>query len=108
MQVNNTLLHTAAILEEAADLEVSNTGAKVAIVPVGQEHPEGYQTLELISERANIDQFADNECVEILANVLDFLSYENINQFVLIIIPLHHHNIFYFLVPFLKIYLYLT
>ena len=40
MQVNNTLLHTAAILEEAADLEVSNTGAKVAIVPVGQEHPE--------------------------------------------------------------------
>ena len=83
MQVNNTLLHTAAILEEAADLEVSNTGAKVAIVPVGQEHPEGYQALELISERANIDQFADNECVEILANVLDFLSYENINQFVL-------------------------
>lgn len=83
MQVNNTLLHTAAILEEAADLEISNTGAKVAIVPVGQENPEGYQALELISERANVDQFADNECVEIVANVLDFLSYENINQFVL-------------------------
>jgi hypothetical protein len=78
-------LHAMHVLEEAAMLGKNppDDGAKVAILPMGTDHPEGYQVLEIINGKINIDQFSDNECVEIIASYsLDFISYPDLNNFI--------------------------
>lgn len=79
-------MHSINVLEEAAMLgkEAPVDGAKIAILPMGSEHPDGYQVLEIINGKINIDQFSDNECIEISAiNSLDFISYPDLNGFML-------------------------
>mgnify|MGYP003637527175 CR=1 FL=1 len=75
--MNNTL----EILKEAINLEdISSEGAKVAIIPMGGEHPEGYQVLEVRGGNINLDQFSESECTEILApELMDYFSFEDLN-----------------------------
>ena len=83
--LNNLNMHAAQVLEAASLLgkDVPTDGAKVAIVPMGLEHPDGYQVLEIINGKINIDQFSDNECVEVQAPVaLDFIVYPELNDFI--------------------------
>ena len=72
---------TLDILKEAMDLEdVSSEGAKLAILQMGAEHPEGYQVLEIRNGAIDIDRFSENECTEILApNLLDYFGFESLN-----------------------------
>ena len=75
---------TLEILKEAMNLEdISSEGAKVAIVSMGSDHPEGYQVLEVRNGAIDLDQFSNNECTEILApDLIDHLSFEDINPVV--------------------------
>ena len=88
MVVNNLKVHSTQILEEAALLGTEiPVGAKIAIIPMGLEHPEGYQVLEIMNGKVNIDQFSDNECTEINASTaLDFVSYPELNGFILSVV----------------------
>jgi len=69
------------ILREAQLLSAEpSAGASVAILPMGSEHPEGYQVLEVINGNFNIDQFSEGECVEILApNLLNLVEFSSLN-----------------------------
>jgi len=59
---------TVDILKEAMNLEdVSSEGAMVAIIPMGREHPVGYQTLEIRNGSIDLGPFSENECTEIVA-----------------------------------------
>ena len=75
---------TLEILKEAMNLEdISSEGARVSIVQMGAEHPEGYQALEIRNGAIDLDRFSENECTEILApEMLDYLSFEDINPVV--------------------------
>jgi hypothetical protein len=78
-------MHSINVLEEAAMLgkEHPADGARIAILPMGVEHPDGYQVLEIMNGKINIDQFSNNECVEINAsNSLDFISFPDLNGFI--------------------------
>lgn len=84
--VESLKMHAIHVLEEASMLgkETPADGARIAILPMGTEHPDGYQVLEIVNGKINIDQFSDNECVEIDATIsLDFISYPDLNSFML-------------------------
>tara|TARA_R110000744_G_scaffold157499_3_gene273329 strand:- start:1287 stop:1793 length:507 start_codon:yes stop_codon:yes gene_type:complete len=78
---SQTVTSVAQILREAEQLSGDDlVGAKLAILPMGVEHPDGYQVIEVMNGNFNIDQFSENECVEILApNILNLVDYQKLN-----------------------------
>ena len=82
---SQTVTSVSQILREAEQLSgEALVGAKVAILPMGVDHPDGYQVLEVMNGNFNIDQFSDSECVEILApNILNLVEYQRLNEVIM-------------------------
>ncbi len=83
-----TVTNVAQILREAEQLSGEGlVGANLAILPMGVEHPDGYQVLEVMNGNFNIDQFSEGECVEILApNILNLVPFSSLNDVILKIV----------------------